>query len=200
MPISFSSVWPSKRPALGAFSMIERGGVQVFEEFVYLPDAEVGNRVEVVRAVAPFGEVADVGLARVAGAGDEAVLGVGDGVERRHAQARRYVGDGHVRELRHALEGGELGLAHGREVDDARLYIELLRDLHAVVAVEAVVATTRAGHDEAERVFAGGLAEYAHEGRVLAAEFPNTIPAQCEAASCVRINSTRRSIQARNPS
>ena len=122
-----------------------------------------------MRAVAPLGEVADVGLAGVAGAGDDAPLGVGDGVERDHAQTRGDVGDGHVRQLRHALERGQLGLAHRREVYDASLDVELLGDLHAVVPVHAVVAAAGAGHDDADSVVARGLAQDADQGAVLAA-------------------------------
>ena len=143
--------------------------MQVLEELVHLGDGQVRDGVEVVRAVAPFGEVADVGLAGVAGAGHDAPFRVGNSVERYHAQARGDIGDRHVGELRHALERGELGLAHGRQIDGARLDVELLGDLHAVVPVHAVIAPAGAGHDDAEGVVARGLAEYAHEGRVLAA-------------------------------
>ena len=56
--------------------------VQKAQKFVDLRHRQVGNRVEVVRAVAPFREIADVGLATVAGTGDKPVFGRGDGIKR----------------------------------------------------------------------------------------------------------------------
>ena len=72
----------------GGFRQEELRRFEPGEELVDLRDGQVCDRVEIVGAVPPLGEVAHIGLAAVAGTGHEPVFRRGEGVERRHAQAR----------------------------------------------------------------------------------------------------------------
>ena len=143
--------------------------MQPGQELVNFRHGQVGDGIEVIRAVAPLREIAHVCLAAVAGAGDETALGRADGVEREHAQTR---GDVRRRHLVERRDGGDRlhdELLFRREIDRARLDVELLGHGQTVGHVLAEVALGGARHHDADRIVARGLAEDADERAVLAA-------------------------------
>ena len=143
--------------------------MQPGQKLVDLRHSQVGDGVEVIRTVAPLREIAHVCLAAVASASNETALGSANGVEREHAQAR---GDVRRRHLVERRDGGDClhdELLFRREVDRARLDIELLGHGQAVGHVLAEVALGGAWHHDADRVVARGLTENADERAVLAA-------------------------------
>lgn len=77
------------------------------------------------------------------------------------ARRGRYLGK--AAELLH------LGLSNRSKVDEAGLYAVLFSDGSAVLSILAEVALGCAGHYYANGIVAGRLAEYAHQGGVLAA-------------------------------
>ena len=143
--------------------------VQPGQKLVNFRHGQVGDGVEVIRAVAPLREIAHICLAAVAGAGDETALGRANGIEREHAQTR---GDVRRRHLVERRDGGDRlhdELLFRREVDRARFDIELLSHGQTVGHVLAEVALGGARHHDADRVVARSLAEDADERAVLAA-------------------------------
>ena len=65
--------------------------VQEAEEFKNFRYRQVGNRVEIMGAVSPLGEVTDVGFTAVAGAGNQAAFIGSNGIQGGHPQTWRNV-------------------------------------------------------------------------------------------------------------
>ncbi len=152
----------------GLFNDAARGAEE-FQESDHLGGREVRNRIEVMGAVTPLGIIAHIALTAVAGPGDQKALGSGNGIERRHAQARGNIRYGKVRHVGHALQRLQLGGTDRCQVDRPGLDPVLTGKLAAVFGIAAEISAGSAGHDDADRVVAGGLAENAHQRAVLAA-------------------------------
>ncbi len=107
---------------------------------------EVSDRVTVDGAVAVLGEVADGGLASVAGADDEAVLVVGDEVVQHAADAGSRVTGGHVVTLGFGVDR-EQRVDDRFDLDYVVADLEFLGDAFGVAHV--LVAADRRREDEA---------------------------------------------------
>lgn len=63
-----------KQAGRGRFFYNALGSLQPTQKFVYLRDGQIVDGVKIVCAVAPLGEVADIGFAAVARSGNEAIF------------------------------------------------------------------------------------------------------------------------------
>ena len=146
----------------------EVGRLEKCEKLVDLGCGEVGYGVKVVCAVAPLRKEAEEALAAVAGPGDYALFGACDGVQRGHAKPRRNVRFGDLAQLDDVFERSQLGRLDLGYIDVPRFDAVGFGEGVCVLGVllEGLVC---AGHNDANGVVAGGLAQYSNECGILAA-------------------------------